>query len=786
MNNRPTYGELEKRVKELEIKVARFEKDEESLRESLDSYRRLVALTPDVFAINRMKDGRYLQINDAFCHLTGYSTDEVIGRTAEDLRLYAGPEERERLLNALRRRGPIDGIEIRYRAKDGTILDCLVSARRIRFQGERCLLAVTTNITPLAKAQRALRESEEKYRNILETIEEGYYENDLAGNFTFCNETVLKFFGLSREEFIGTNFRDYLSAETAERLEASFRKIFRTGIPAEVIDYEVNAKDGSKRTIELSASLLKNVSGEPIGFRGITRDVTQKRKAELALRESEARFRTIFETAQDAIFLKDEDLKYTLVNPSMARLFGIDANDVIGRTDEVLFGPFEGARTRPTELRVLRGEIIEEEENRTIGETQRTFHTIKVPISGNNGTFIGICGFSRDLTETKKLEAQLLQSQKMEAIGILAGGISHDFNNLLQAVLGYSQILMSNKPENDPEFDQLREIERAARRAGELTTQLLAFSRKVESKLRPVDLNYEVRQVERLLKRTIPKMIDIDMRLEDHITTINADPAQLEQVMLNIGVNARDAMPEGGRLVIETTNITLDESFCMRHPGSTPGDHVLLSITDTGVGMGEETLEHVFEPFYTTKEASKGTGLGLAMVYGIVKNHHGYILCESELGVGTTFKIYLPAIKTEAVESEEGAIAPVPRGKGETVLLIDDEEILTKIAEEALTRHDYQVITASSGEEGLRLYKENMKAVALIVLDLIMPGMGGKQCLDEILRLNPQAKVVIASGYSVEGSMEEDLLAKTFGYIRKPFDIRNMLTLIREVLDSKP
>jgi two-component system cell cycle sensor histidine kinase/response regulator CckA len=212
---------------------------------------------------------------------------------------------------------------------------------------------------------------------------------------------------------------------------------------------------------------------------------------------------------------------------------------------------------------------------------------------------------------------------------------------------------------------------------------------------------------------------------------------------------------------------------------------VLLSITDTGLGMGEETLEHVFEPFYTTKEAGKGTGLGLAMVYGIVKNHHGYILCESELGVGTTFKIYLPAIKMGAVKSEEDAIAPVPRGKGETVLLIDDEEILTRIAEKALTGHDYQVIMANSGEEGLRLYKENMKAVALIVLDLIMPGMGGKQCLNEILRINPQAKVVIASGYSMEASMEKDLLAKTLGYIRKPFDIRNMLTVIRDVLDSK-
>jgi two-component system cell cycle sensor histidine kinase/response regulator CckA len=512
----------------------------------------------------------------------------------------------------------------------------------------------------------------------------------------------------------------------------------------------------------------------------------EKRSAEERLRESEERFRTIFESAKDAIFLKDKDLKYTLVNPSMERLFRIKASDFIGHTDEGVFGPREGARTKQTDLRALGGEIIEEEENRTIDETQKTFHTIKVPMSGNSGSIIGICGFTRDLTETKKLEAQLLQAQKMEAIGTLAGGISHDFNNLLQAVLGFSQILLSYKSKEDPEFVHLQEIERAAQRAGELTRQLLAFSRKVESKLRPVDLNHEVMQVEKLLKRTIPKMIHIELRLDHQLKTINADPAQLEQIMLNMGVNARDAMPEGGRLIIETTNITLDESFCRRHPGSTPGDHVLLSITDTGVGMGEEILEHVFEPFYTTKEAGKGTGLGLAMVYGIVKNHNGYISSDSQLGVGTTFKIYLPVIKTMAVGSENDAPVPIPMGKGETILLIDDEEMLLRIAEKALTGQGYQTMTASSGEEGLRLYRENMETVALIILDLIMPGMGGKQCLNEILRSNPQAKVVIASGYAMEEAMEKDILAKTLGYVKKPFDYRNMLIVIREVLDSKP
>ena len=506
-----------------------------------------------------------------------------------------------------------------------------------------------------------------------------------------------------------------------------------------------------------------------------------KRIAEERLRDSERRFRTIFESAQDAIFLKDADLRYTLVNPAMERLYGLKADDFCGQTDEQLFGEEKGNQTRNIETRVLQGEIVEEE-MKLVRDTTKIFHSIKVPLPGQDGDTGGICGFVRDISITKHLEAQLLQAQKMEAIGTLAGGISHDFNNLLQAILGYAQMLLMDKNVPLANAAKLREIERAAQRATELTSQLLAFSRKMEIHPRPVDLNQVVLQVEKLLKRTIPKMIDIELRLTDSVLTVNADPGQVEQVLLNIGVNARDAMPDGGRLIIETENVTQDTALGRLHLGDVGGEYVRLSIADNGQGMTEEVRQHIFEPFYTTKQPGKGTGLGLAMAYGIIHNHGGHILCESQPGNGTTFYIYLPAIKMATVRPVATREDPIQRGNGETILVVDDEEFLRELARDMLSNNGYQVITAGSGESGLSLYREKSDAIALVILDLIMPGMGGKHCMEEILNFNPDAKVVISSGYSMEDPASDEVLQRARGFIQKPYNFRKMLKLLHDVV----
>ena len=426
------------------------------------------------------------------------------------------------------------------------------------------------------------------------------------------------------------------------------------------------------------------------------------------------------------------------------------------------------------------------------GGEVRYLDSYAVPIEDDAGETVNILQITRDITgqkkaeeEKEKLESQLLHAQKMEAVGTLAGGIAHDFNNLLQAIQGYSDLLLLDKEKDEPGYRELQEIRRAGQRASELTQQLLTFSQKVESRLRPVNLNHEVKQVDKLLKRTIPKMIKIELHLADQLSTINADPSQIEQVIMNLGVNARDAMPEGGELIIETEETTLDEQYCNTHLGALPGDYALLSVSDTGCGMENEILEHIFEPFYTTKETGKGTGLGLAIVYGIIKSHHGYITCSSEPGEGTTFKIYLPVIRPEPRTQGPGHEdkGKITRGT-ETVLLVDDEETIRELGKDTLAKFGYTVITAPDGESALELYREKKKKIDLVILDLIMPGMGGRRCLEELLTINPQAKVLIASGYSINGPTKEALEAGARGFIGKPYDITQMLKGVRETLDE--
>jgi CheY-like chemotaxis protein len=300
-----------------------------------------------------------------------------------------------------------------------------------------------------------------------------------------------------------------------------------------------------------------------------------------------------------------------------------------------------------------------------------------------------------------------------------------------------------------------------------------------------VNLNQEIRQVEKLLKRTIPKMIEIELQLEEPLQTINADAGQLEQVILNIGVNARDAMPEGGRLIIQTKDMLLDNDYCRLNPEAKPGTHVCLSIADTGHGMDQETIERIFEPFYTTKETGKGTGLGLAMAYGIIKNHDGHITCKSSPDEGTRFDIYLPAIKVSVEDEIEKREEPIIMGRGETLLVVEDEAMLRDLAKDMLKRGGYQVLEANSGEEGLRLYLEKGSEISLVILDMIMPGMGGKQCLTEILKIDPQAKVVIASGYAMSDTEMDNILSLSKGFIKKPYYFRNMLKVVHEALDEE-
>jgi len=539
--------------------------------------------------------------------------------------------------------------------------------------------------------------------------------------------------------------------------------------------------------LEIDESPVKDAYGKVIAITGAARDVTLHKKAEQELHAEKERLRILVEKSPLGISLIGEDGHYKYLNPKFIEIFGYTLEDIPAGKEW-----FRRAYPDKNYRKEVIATWLDDRKRYGIGEARaRTYRATckdgskKIiyfrTVSMETGDQLV---FYEDITEIQHLEEQLRQSQKMEAIGTLAGGIAHDFNNLLQAIMGYAQMIMMDKEEGDADLGRLREIEKAGQRAGQLTKQLLTFSRKVESKLRPVDLNQEVWQVEGLLKRIIPKMITIELHLEEGLKVINADPAQVEQIMMNLGVNARDAMPEGGRLVIETETINLDKEYCRAHLGAVPGEYVLLSISDTGSGMDKETVEHIFEPFYTTKEADKGTGLGLSMVYGIVKSHGGYIMCYSEPGEGTTFKIYFPAIETVSIEygakrEEQEEI----QGGSETILLVDDEVFLQDLGKELLGRFGYTVLIADRGESALEIYKKKRDEISLVILDIIMPGMGGKKCLEELLRMNPLVKVVFTSGYSINGPTREAPHAGAKGFINKPYELRQMLKVVREALD---
>jgi PAS domain S-box-containing protein len=724
--------------------------------------------------------GRVLRLNREFVRTFGYTMDEIEGKLVDDL--LAPAELHEEAVSITKRimAGEQVYVETVRRRKDGSTINVSISGSPVKVDGDQvAVYGIYSDITNRKRAEEALRESDEKYRGIFHNAQVGMFRYAIAdGRALECNERHAQLFGYENREQCISQFRAPNHCVESETWNWMIRKIQRNrGI--QNFENQFLRQDGSVFWTRLSAIL----NSEKGFIEGVLTDITEEKKAIEEMGKSEERYRILVENATDAIIIvQKEKIKYH--NPRTELLFGYTAEELKDRKFLAIIHPEDRNRL----MEVYKRWLVEE-------DTPSTLSVRKIRKNGDmlwgeiNAVRImwegepAILCFIRDITSEKQLGAQLQQAQKMEAIGTLAGGIAHDFNNLLQAVLGYSDLLLMNKKREEQGYRELRGIQNAALRASELTQQLLTFSRKVESKLRPVNLNNEVTQVHELLQRTIPKMISIELRLERSLHTVNADQSQIGQAIMNLAVNAKDAMPDGGRLIIETENVMLDDSFCKSHVGSKPGKHVLLSVRDTGHGMDKKTMAHIFEPFYTTKKTGTGTGLGLAMVYGIVKSHSGYIHCSSTRGKGTDFRIYLPVIEQE-VSIEEEMDDSLPKGGTETILLIDDERLIRDLGEKALSRFGYMVLTAPDGESAVKLYGREHERIDLIILDLIMPKMSGTHCFEEIMRINPQAKVIIASGYSKDKPLSDLLERRSRGFIGKPFNVKQLLRMIRGILDE--
>jgi PAS domain S-box-containing protein len=509
----------------------------------------------------------------------------------------------------------------------------------------------------------------------------------------------------------------------------------------------------------------------------------------------------VLDNSTVGILIVDAEGKIAWLNKRFAGYFGLDKADALGRHHRrVLVELISPAVENPQEFIA---KILAAYRNQTEAEQFECYLPAKgdryacwlehrshpIPdghyAGGRIEHYTDITARKQTEQNHQKLAEQVQHAQKMESIGILAGGIAHDFNNILQAISGYTQLLMMEKQFNDPDFDMLSEIETAARKACALTQQLLAFSRRVESALNPAELNETVESVRNILARTIPKMIRIELDLAERLKPVSVDEDQVEQALMNLGVNAQQAMPDGGTLTFKTENVLLDQAVCETAFDLSPGEYVRIQVTDTGCGMDTETVAHVFDPFFTTRGVGQGSGLGLSMTYGIVKNHGGHIDCTSAPGEGTTFSIYLPVTiaAEKALPPETDADARLV-GNGETILIVDDDEAVLHLGKNILERFGYRTLSALTGESAIELYETNGGQIDLVLLDLNMPGMGGRKCLTELMHRAPGLKIIVASGYPPVGEIQELLESVNGQFLGKPYQLNDMVQKVSEVLHA--
>jgi len=585
--------------------------------------------------------------------------------------------------------------------------------------------------------------------------------------------------GLAPAGCQGKAVRDVLPPEVAQALEP----LYRGALDGRRAAVEVPYRD---RWLLVRAGPVRDGQGAIVAGMSLSQDITEAKQAEHALRGSRDLLQEIIESSNDAIVAKDLEGRYVLINSSAARLLGRPAGEIVGRDDTALFPADQAARSREADARVRSGgESETAEEHVVVDGRRRTLLLTRSPLRDHDGRIIGVLGVARDVTQQRQLEERLSRAHRMESVARLAGGIAHDFNNLLTVVLGSAEILLDDLPRAYARRNDLEEIKTAATQAAQLTRQVLAYSRQQVLAPRLLDLNGLVGGMERTLRPLVGARIELVLDLAAQSGAVRVDSAQLEQAVVNLVMNARDAMPGGGRLHIATRNVVVDEAFAREHPPMRPGRYTTLAVRDSGVGMDEDTQSHLFEPFFTTKPGRHGAGLGLATTYGIVKQSGGYIWTESAPDAGATFTIYLPwhePLVAAAVPAADSSGAA--RGAGETVLVVDDEPAVRVVTKRILQRSGYAVLEAAGGAEALDALREHPGPVHLLLTDVIMPDMNGRDVARQVRGQRPGIRVVYMSGYSPEAIAHDGLLDEGAAFVRKPFESGLLLQTVRRALDT--
>ena len=757
--------------------ITERKESEKALRESEENYRELANSLPQtVFETDDKGNLQFVNLNafDVF----GY-TKKDFEKGLNALQMLIS-EDHDRALENMQRvlKGEaLGGIEYTAIKNNGETFPILIHANRIlRENIPAGLRGIIVDLTERKQAEEVLRDNEQRFKRLAESTFEGILLHEEA-KVIDMNKTFATMFGYDQSELIGMDAMRLVSPESIEVVRENIRKEYEE--PYEAIGLR---KDGSAFIMEIKAKMIDSKGGR---IRvAACRDITEQKRAEDALKQSEEKYRILIEESPLGVSLIDKSGQYIYINPRFIEMFGYSLEHI--RTGRDWFRKaFPDKKYRQKVISTW----ITDKHDYGVGESRtRMFVVICLdgsektinfrPVTLDTGDQLVIY---EDITETKQLEDQLRQAQKMEAIGTLAGGIAHDFNNLLMGMQGRTSLMLLGKDSSHPGFEHLKGIEDNIKSAADLTKQLLGFARGGKYEVQSTNLNEIVNKSTDMFGRA-RKEITIHKKLQKEIWTVEVDQTQIEQVLLNLYVNAWQAMSRGGTLYLETENVTLGKTFVKPY-AVTPGKFLKISVTDTGAGMDEATQKRIFDPFFTTKEISRGTGLGLASAYGIIKNHNGIINVSSKKDKGTTFNIYLPASEKEIAKGKE-ITEEVIKGT-ETILLIDDEEMIIEVGKEMLENLGYTVLSAKSGKEAITTYQKDMDRIEGVILDMVMPGMGGSETYDRLKAINPDIKVLLSSGYNIDGLAKTILAKGCDGFIQKPFSLEDLSKKLRELLDNE-
>jgi len=769
------------------------------LRKSEQQYRLLFDHNPNAMWVYDDSTREFLAVNEAATRRYGYTREEFLSMTRHDIRVEADARLPKRIAIGAETAEGMGAWNGRHRKKDGSIIDVAESSNAITFDGRAARIALALDVTDGRRAEEELRQSVLRTRLILDNALDAVITMNVSGMISDWNAQAEKMFGWPRREALGRQMSATIMPERyRDRYEKGLKKFLETGegpVLNKRIEITALHREGYEFPVELAISPAK--VGEHWTFSAFIRDLTAQKKTEEAvklgeqnLQASERRLIQILETVPLGIFVSDEVGQVVFANAGAKKILGKGIVPGIGTGElaEVFQAYLAGTnQLYPVErmplVRALTGEAATVDDMEIRHENRVTSLTVKgAPILDNGGKIVAAVAAFVDRTEQRSLEAQVGQTSKMEAVGQLAGGVAHDFNNLLTVIMSYGAMLLERLEPGENRED-VAEIAAAAERAAGLTRQLLAFSRQQVMQPRVMNINDVVDGLEKMLRRVIGEDVELTIGLDPYVEAINADPGQLEQVVMNLVVNARDAMPAGGRLSISTSNSLLSSESVAGTLHPPAGEYVTLTVGDTGTGMSRAIQQRIFDPFFTTKEQGRGTGLGLATVYGIVKQSSGEIYVYSEVGQGTTFKIYFPRFVLKTEERPHDVIAAEPSGGSESILLVEDDANLRALVARVLKGRGYTVHVASSGVEALLIASDPATVLDAVITDVVMPGINGRELVEQLIASRPDMGSLLMSGYTDDDVLRRGVLHGETAFLQKPFTPDQLARKVRAVLD---